>query len=107
MRGAAVWALVGTSALLTRRAPPPRLCAPLTVQRYGKASALHVGLDGTRSIQQPASLPPKPPSAVRVVFVSDTHSQLSDIDVPHGDVFCHTGDITFCLLYTSPSPRDS
>ena len=81
--------------LLTTRAPPARLCAPLTRTAYG-AATLHVSLDGTRSIQQLSTLPPQPPKSVRVVFVSDTHSQLADVDIPPGDVLCHTGDITFC-----------
>ena len=77
------------------RHTPPRLCAPLTVEKYGSAS-LHVSLDGMRSIQTKATLPPPPRDSVRLVFVSDTHGQLADIDIPHGDILCHTGDITFC-----------
>lgn len=87
--------LVLAVSLLSPRAPPPRLCAPLNTDKYGRAS-LHVSLDGTRSIHQQSSLPPKPADTVRLVFVSDTHSQLEDVDVPPGDVLCHTGDITFC-----------
>ena len=76
-----------------RRAQQLRLCAPLTVAKYGPAS-LHISLDGTRLIQ--TSLPAQPRNSVRIVFVSDTHSQLDDICIPDGDILCHTGDITFC-----------
>ena len=78
-----------------RRAGVPWACSPLTVERYGPAS-LHVSLDGTRSIQKFSSLPEQPSGSVRIVLVSDTHNQLSEIAIPPGDIFVHTGDITFC-----------
>jgi len=30
----------------------------------------------------------------RIVFISDTHNQLSDVDVPEGDLLIHCGDWT-------------
>ena len=89
------------STVLTARSPaartpaPAQMCAPLTVRAYG-SSALHVDLDGTRAVRRLTALPPKPEGAVRLVFVSDTHSQLSDVELPEGDILIHTGDITFC-----------
>ena len=71
------------------------MCAPLTTAKYGP-STLHVDLHGTRSVRRITSMPEQPPNSVRVVFVSDTHSQLDQIELPMGDVLCHTGDITFC-----------
>ena len=92
-------ACCAAAALLFTAAPPPRShvfnCAPLNTERYGRSS-LYVSLDGKRSIQQVGHLPPQPADSVRLVFVSDTHSQLNDVDLPLGDVLCHTGDITFC-----------
>lgn len=41
-------------------------------------------------------MPPTPQGSVRCVFVSDTHSHLGKLDLPMGDVLCHTGDISFC-----------
>jgi len=38
-------------------------------------------------------LPPKPPGCCRIVFISDTHGKHELVDVPAGDVLCHTGDI--------------
>ena len=78
-----------------RRSASVTAYAPLTTLRYGTA-ALHVDLYGTRAVQRLSALPPQLPGSVRVVFVSDTHSQLADVEVPPGDIFCHTGDITFC-----------
>ena len=39
-------------------------------------------------------LPPKPPGCARLVLLSDTHGKHDWVDVPNGDVLCHTGDIT-------------
>ena len=58
------------------RVPPVRLCAPLTSVRYGSGTSLHVDVTGTRSVRRLESLPPKAEGSVRVVFVSDTHSQV-------------------------------
>ena len=81
---------------LAPRAPPPRLCAPLTITRYGAGTSLHVDLRGARTIRRLGSLPQQPKGSVRVVFVSDTHSRIANIVIPDGDVLVHTGDITFC-----------
>jgi len=43
----------------------------------------------------PAQLPAQPPAgSVRFVFVSDTHSKHSTVDVPPGDVLVHCGDFS-------------
>ena len=78
------------------RSTHPTLCAPLTVTRYGNGTSLHVDLKGTRSVRRPGALPQKPARSVRIVFVSDTHNQLSQMEIPDGDILVHTGDITFC-----------
>jgi len=39
-------------------------------------------------------LPTKPSTCARLVLLSDTHGKHDWIDVPNGDVLCHTGDIT-------------
>ena len=67
--------------LLLPRVPPPRLCAPLTCLRYGSGTSLHVDITGTRSVRRLESLPSKAKDSVRIVFVSDTHSQVSP--APH------------------------
>ena len=84
----------------------PRLCAPLTTDAYGHA-ALHVDLEGMRSVRRLSSMPVCPEGSTRIVFVSDTHAQLGEIALPDGDILVHTGDVTFCArggLHASPSP---
>ena len=39
-------------------------------------------------------LPAKSPGCARLVLLSDTHGKHDWVDVPNGDVLCHTGDIT-------------
>jgi hypothetical protein len=39
-------------------------------------------------------LPEQPPNCARLVLLSDTHGKHDWVDVPNGDVLCHTGDIT-------------
>ena len=45
-------------------------------------------------VYQADGLPTKPPNCARIVLLSDTHSKHDWIDVPNGDILCHTGDIT-------------
>lgn len=78
------------------RHAPLQLCSLLTCDRYGKDACLHVSLAGVRRVRRITQLPEPQPDAVRVVVVSDTHEQLESVSVPPGDIFCHTGDITFC-----------
>eukprot|EP00727_Mastigamoeba_balamuthi_P002747 m51a1_g1247 hypothetical protein (251) ;mRNA; r:12489-13320 len=42
-----------------------------------------------------AQAPPKDPSAVRLVLVSDTHEKAARLAVPPGDVLVHAGDWTY------------
>lgn len=91
----ATTAFVLLSAFAAPRAPPPRLCAPLTIDAYGLA-ALHVDLEGTRSVRRLSAMPERPDGCTRIVFVSDTHAQFGELKLPDGDVLVHTGDITFC-----------
>ena len=84
-----------------RRAPRTAVriradAAQLTVERYGKGTCLHVGPTGVRRVCHTTELPKQPPNTIRIVSVSDTHSQLDAITVPPGDILLHTGDITFC-----------
>jgi hypothetical protein len=47
-----------------------------------------------------ADLPPKLPSSLRIVVISDTHERHHEMTVPNGDVLVHCGDIqeglSFC-----------
>ncbi|CAJ1347846.1 unnamed protein product [Effrenium voratum] len=40
-----------------------------------------------------AAAPPKRPGFVRLVFISDTHLQHRDLDLPGGDILVHCGDV--------------
>ena len=69
---------------------------PLNVQRYGRGACLHVAPTGVRRVCRTTELPGQPKRSVRLVIISDTHSQLDAVTIPAGDILCHTGDITFC-----------
>lgn len=69
---------------------------PLNVQRYGQGACLHVAPTGVRRVCRTTELPGQPKQSVRLVIISDTHSQLDAVTIPAGDILCHTGDITFC-----------
>ena len=80
------------------RAPAAQLLAhaPLTVQKCGDGTCLHVSAGGHRRVCRTSRLPAAPDGHVRLVFVSDTHEQLEQVRVPPGDILVHCGDITFC-----------
>ena len=80
------------------RAPAARglAHAPLTVQKCGDGTCLHVSAGGHRRVCRTSRLPAAPDGHVRLVFVSDTHEQLEQVRVPPGDILVHCGDITFC-----------
>lgn len=71
-----------------------RLCT-----KNGRQRCEYVDMSTTqarpRPIRCPAdALPTKPPNTARLVLISDTHGKHDWVDVPNGDVLCHTGDIT-------------
>ena len=57
---------------------------------------MHVAPTGVRRVCRTTELPGQPKRSVRLVIISDTHSQLDAVTIPAGDILCHTGDITFC-----------
>ena len=90
---------VARAASAPRRATATAAVATATAaaqQQGAEPRCLHVDANGEHQVVRIADLPPAPRSRLRVVLVSDTHHQLQDIAIPPGDVFCHTGDITFC-----------
>ncbi len=76
-----------------------RLCTKDGRQRceYVDMSAIERQSGSTRC--QVDGLPAKPPNCARLVFLSDTHGKHDWIDVPNGDILCHTGDITVGWQY--------
>ena len=49
---------------------------PLNVDRYGKGSCLHVAPTGVRRVCRTTELPKQPRDSVRLIIISDTHSQV-------------------------------
>ena len=62
---------------------------PLNVQRYGRGACLHVAPTGVRRVCRTTELPGQPKRSVRLVIISDTHSQLDAVTIPAGDILCH------------------
>ena len=49
---------------------------PLNVERYGKGACLHVAPTGVRRVCRTTELPKQPKHSVRLILISDTHSQV-------------------------------
>ena len=75
-------------------------CKLVKFLRRNGPNVLHVSLtsrigkDGNRAdigtVRLPAS--PRPPSVVRLVCISDTHSLEAEVECPPGDILIHCGD---------------
>lgn len=63
----------------------------------GRRSCVYVSLAGSNPVapsrHAPCELPPRPDRSCRLVMVSDTHGRHELVNIPGGDVLCHSGDI--------------
>eukprot|EP01006_Ploeotia_vitrea_P035200 TRINITY_DN65845_c2_g8_i1.p1 TRINITY_DN65845_c2_g8~~TRINITY_DN65845_c2_g8_i1.p1 ORF type:complete len:435 (+),score=53.61 TRINITY_DN65845_c2_g8_i1:41-1306(+) len=47
----------------------------------------------TTRLQHTRTPPPCPPACTRIVCISDTHNEHHALDLPHGDILVHAGDV--------------
>ena len=63
----------------------------------GRRSCVYVNLADSSAVapssHSPWELPPRPDRCCRFVMVSDTHGRHGLVNIPDGDVLCHSGDI--------------